>query len=262
MEDLAEHPPYEIENAGDEILDLGSDPRPPYYIRQGLRVRRDARRLYGQALLNSLNADEEARRQIRQALALAAEATYWLEDTEYLLEAHRDLHVMGRTAREQFGEDCHLVWTGSGYEQRCPVAIAHKRFGNSPELIVSKKICSLCGDDASECRHIGYHLYAVRGGRVNSPTGRCRVCARETCDHTPEARYLTNPTSIISKIERIEAVAIVSKPRQPTARFVALPVDTKDLAAELGRQFKPGMRVSCEKCLMACEGFTYMRLDG
>lgn len=58
---------------------------------------------------------------------------------------------MGRYMREHLPKGYRLHWTGDRYEHRCPVAIVHKRFGFSPALREGHKICSLCGEDVSEC---------------------------------------------------------------------------------------------------------------
>jgi hypothetical protein len=257
--DLEEHPVSALAVEPHEIRDAGFDLRPTFVVREGARIRRRARRLFATACLNSINAREEARVQIREVLRVAASATYWLEDTNLIMNAHFDLHVMGRFAREEFSRDCRLHWTGSQYEQTCPVAIAHKRFGNSPEFIVRNKVCSLCGSDPADCPHVRDHLYRVRGGQADSPSGRCRVCANDKCDHDPAKTYLTNPTSIIIKIERLEALALVAKPRQPSARLTSLPAGTaKEMAEHFGPEFEPGMRLNCDRCLNPCPGFTYL----
>jgi hypothetical protein len=246
----------DVDVAPEEIVDAGPDPRPPHRVRNGLDIRRVARRKFGSACLSLINDREKARQEIREAIRTMASATYWLEDTEYFDVAHDDLHTFGRFAREHFPEDCEVHWDGKAYSHTCPVPIAHKRFGFSPEMIVKRHVCSLCGDDASECPHLPLQLYRVRGGCDYSPSGRCRVCIKEECEHDPNTTYLVTQVRIVEKIERMDGVAIVGRPVQPDARLTAVPIETKDLADYLGPGFTPGMRLQCSQCLERCGGFT------
>jgi hypothetical protein len=50
-------------------------------------------------------------------------------------------------------------------------------------------------------------------------------------------------------------ISIVRRPVEPEARLSALPVSTDDLVSEFGPGFKPGMEVSCNRCLSDCWGF-------
>lgn len=77
-----------------QIEDVGIDPRAPYPVRQGLRLQRDARRLFGLALLENINQPELSRVTIRRAIETAASATYWLEGSDKLTNAHYDLHLL------------------------------------------------------------------------------------------------------------------------------------------------------------------------
>ena len=60
--------------------------------------------------------------------------------------------------------------------QTCPVALAHNRIGMSIGG-TAKRLCSLCGDDLSECEHTPGTSYLVPGGV--SSLGWCRVCLQE-----------------------------------------------------------------------------------
>jgi hypothetical protein len=248
----------EVEVGPGEIVDAGRDTRPPHRIRTGLAIRRTARRTFGSACLNLINEPEGSRTDIREAIRLMASAMNWLEDTDDFDRAHNDLHAYGRFAREHFPEDCALRWdeNDNTYSHICPVAVAHKRFGFSPEMVIKRHLCSLCGDDASECPHLPSQLYRVRGGPGSSPSGRCRVCIESVCDHDPETTYLVTQVRIVDKIERMDAVAMVARPVQPDARLSAVPIDTQSLVEHLGPGFAPGMRVQCSQCLESCGGFT------
>jgi hypothetical protein len=256
--DLVEHPVSNVSVASDEVVDAGGDPRPPPIVREGLRRRLRARRKFGDAIRMTETDAEAAHRSIREALSHAANASYYLEGTEAFQAVHADLHQMGRYARERFPEGCQLEWLGDRYEHRCPVALAHKRMGFSPGMVIRRRICSLCSADVSECPHFPDHWYRVRGGPEASPTARCRVCASEMCDHDPDITYMANPIRIVEEIERVDEVSLVRSPRQPLARLLGIPVDTEALRERIGPDFIPGVRVDCSRCLQACPGFTYL----
>ena len=44
-------------------------------------------------------------------------------------------------------------------------------------------------------------------------------------------------------------------PEDGPARFLSIPVPTHRLVQAFGPEFKPGTRVSCDKCLGGCWGF-------
>src|SRR5947209_3273528 len=90
-----------------------------------------------------------AEQRARSALATFASAMNLLEDSEYFDEAHDVLDAAGRYVRRTFG--CSLQQEGLTYSQTCPVAIAHKRFGVSPEILIGVLECTICGKDAEEC---------------------------------------------------------------------------------------------------------------
>ena len=194
------------------------------------------------------HSGKEAESEARQAIRAIVRAFWRAEDTDLEDDQHELMHEIGRWTREHFG--CHLHVDGQSYEQRCPIAIAHKRMGFSPGF-TSKRICSICGDDLSECPHIRGRTYWVRGGPA--PTGSCPVCMNQQCRHRPNRLYRVAVVSIITDVQARE-VSIVDRPAQPEARLLALPVSTERLARTLGPRFQPGMQVSCDKCLEACPG--------
>ncbi len=94
--------------------------------------------------------------------------------------------------------------------------------------------------------------YMVPGG--DTGLGWCRVCtSSEGCDHLPDQQYRAGVTAIIRKMDLAE-VSLVSKPAHPEARIADMSVDTADLQDALGPKFRPGMPVSCDKCLQKCPG--------
>jgi len=198
----------------------------------------------------TLLARERAEKAARQALASYASALDWAEDTDREEEAHRQLDEAGRWVRRTFG--CLVHQDGMTYSQRCPVALAHNRVGLSIGG-AAKRICSLCGSDLSECEHMRGTSYLVPGGP--SDLGWCRVCLKDSCDHEPSQEYRVGVVARIIDLELVE-VSIVSKPANPEARFTSIGLDLAQLQGHLGPEFRPGMPVSCDRCLSSCNGLT------
>jgi hypothetical protein len=187
----------------------------------------------------------------RQALASYASVLNWAEDTDNEDKAHRQLDEAGHWVRHTFG--CHLHRQGETYSQRCPVALGHNRLGMSVGG-AARRICSLCGQDLSECEHMRGTAYLVPGGPAE--LGWCRVCLKESdCDHSPDEDYRVSVVSRIIEMELVE-VSIVGKPAHPDARFTFVGVDIADLRDQLGADFAPGMPVNCDRCLSPCHGLT------
>lgn len=193
---------------------------------------------------------ERAEREAHEALALFAQALYWAEDTPDEEGAHSDMDAAGKWVRETFG--CHLLRDGTRYRQSCPIALAHNRIGFSVGG-TARRVCSLCGQDVSECPHLPGTLYLVPGGPAD--LGWCRVCLKESCGHDGASQY---PVSIVSIIRDmvVEEVSLVSKPAHPGARLQLVDIPTSELADALGADFRPGIEICCDRCLLACEGLT------
>jgi hypothetical protein len=161
------------------------------------------------------------------------------------------MHEIGRWTRKRFG--CAVHFDGQRYSQRCPLDIAHKRFGFSIGY-TGTSICSICGDDISECPHLPEKEYWERGGA--GPSGHCPVCMTpERCGHRPNRLYRVVPSRIITKAE-LREISIVARPSGVTTRLTELPIDSKKLVQRFGSDFKVGMPVSCDLCLAGrCWGF-------
>jgi hypothetical protein len=198
------------------------------------------------------NADAEA----RSAIDSVVRAFWWAEDTGMEEKQHLLMHKIGRWTRRNLG--CQLHFDGAKYSHRCPIRIAHKRIGLSPGY-VGQCICSICGADLSECEHIVGRSYWVRGGPVAD--GPCRVCFKTNCGHKSDRLYRASVVKIIREAELREA-SFVSRPANPEARLLELPVDSPKLVTALSPGFEMGMRVSCDKCLDQCWGFDELPLDG
>jgi hypothetical protein len=64
-------------------------------------------------------------------------------------------------------------------------------------------------------------------------------------------------TKIVTEMH-VREVSFVSRPAGVETRVLAMSVDTAELQEHLGPAWKPGMPVSCDRCLGgvgACEGF-------
>jgi len=124
----------------------------------------------------------------------------------------------------------------------------------------AQRLCSLCGEDISECPHMPGTAYLVPGGI--GPGGICPVCLSETCEEHDAAH--TYRVSAIARVVSadLHEVSLVDRPVQPEARLVSIPLPTGKLQDALGPGFVPGMPVSCDKCLSGCWGFTTLSLHG
>lgn len=191
-----------------------------------------------------------AEQHARNALSMYARSLDWAEDTPGEDEAHRRMDAAGKWVRQTFG--CRVERNGTTYKETCPVALAHNRLGFSIGGS-AQRICSLCGQDLSECEHLTGTAYMVPGGP--NPLGWCRVCLKQQCEHSPDELYRVSVVSMIEELD-VDEVSLVTKPRQPEARLLAVSVPIQDLQAEFGDSFVPGMEIRCDKCLSPCTGLT------
>lgn len=192
-----------------------------------------------------------AERSARAALYAVVRAFWWAEELPEEEGIHESMHELGRWVRETFG--CTILFRNGRYEQRCPVDIAHKKMGMSIGF-TAKRLCSLCGEDISECPHMFETAYLVPGGV--GPSGRCPVCLSDSCtEHDPADTYRVSVVSLVTDAD-VQEISLVARPKQPEARFLSIPLPTDDLHEFLGPGFVAGMPLSCDKCLSGCWGFT------
>jgi hypothetical protein len=192
----------------------------------------------------------------RHAIDQVVRAFWWAEDTDLEDKQHELMHKIGRWTRRTFG--CKLEFDGSTYFETCPIQMAHRRMGMSPAF-VGTRICSICGEDLSECQHVRGRSYWVRGERNSD--GRCRVCHETDCTHRPDRLYRATVGAIITNVTEVREVSLVSRPAQPEARLARVSVSTAGLARALGPEFHVGVPVSCDKCLGECWGFAELGRD-
>ena len=233
-----------------------SDIRAAYLTRRREDYLAEALSLRDQASELLAGDPKEAEQRARAALDRVVRAFWWAEDRPEEEPVHELTHELGRWVRETFG--CTILPRNGRYEQRCPVAIAHKRMGMSIGF-TAQRLCSLCGEDISECQHMPGTAYLVPGGI--GPAGICPVCLSETCEEHYAAH--TYRVSAIARVVSgdLQEISLVDRPAQPEARLTSIPLPTDKLQDVLGPGFTPGMPVSCDKCLSGCWGFTTLSSD-
>ena len=204
-----------------------------------------------QVLLGRLGVAEPL---ARGALVDFAGAMNWLEDTPEFEVAHYRLDEGGRWVRERFG--CWLERDGEQYYRTCPADLAHTRIGLSPGMSNVIRECSVCGLDPRLCRHVKGMVYEAPRRLIG---GRCNVCGLASCGHYDGELGQVPCSHLITKVD-LDEVSLVPRPAQPMARLGRVKVDRRDLEAHVGpRGWRPGMDVSCDKCLSACHGVHEVR---
>lgn len=199
--------------------------------------------------LLELGDRKQAEVQARESFVALRSALNWAEFGPNEDQAHRELDDAGAWVRRTFG--CTLARAGTEYEQACPVALAHNRIGLSVGG-AAVRVCSLCGEDLSECPHMRDRAYLVPGGV--GELGWCRVCVKhESCGHSGDQTYRAYVIAVITQME-LEEVSFVSRPAHPDARLGSVSISHEDLREALGPDFHPGIEVSCDRCLKPCSG--------
>jgi hypothetical protein len=222
------------------------------YLQEAIDSRlRHGMELIGQAkfLVAYANDSSEAEPIARKGLAALASALNWAEDSPREDETHQQMDAAGRWVRTTFG--CLLHRDGTSYSITCPVRLGHNRSGMSIGGY-ALRLCSLCGQDVSECEHRPGIAYLVPGG--SDELGWCRVCGRESaCEHTAEQTYRVSLVSIVVDGD-LDEISFVDKPAQPDARITSISVSAAELQQHLGPAWRPGMPVNCDYCLTPCRG--------
>lgn len=213
-------------------------------------ARKAAHRKWGTAILRQSIGDPTAELHARDALRLAAWAFWIAEDSPLEEAAHEDLDRFGRWTRETFG--CALLFEDGHYAQTCPVAIAHHRIGLSVGMLVTNRVCAICGEKFPDsCNHRAGVVYQIDAGL--NKLGFCRVCGAIDCTkHIPGQTYPAVQTRIVLQAE-LEEISLVRRPAQPEARPTKLPVSWDDISRSYPGT-RPGDRVCCDRCLYPCGG--------
>lgn len=195
-------------------------------VSRGHEILAEGSRLYGRGarIVGSEGPTPEAESALRSALHTLRSAMNWLEDTADFEIAHARLDAAGRLARENFKKGCRLTLRDGQYWQECPAALAHNRVGLSPGYVIRKAECCICHSDPGNCNHITGREYDGE------------VCVR-----------------LITEADLLE-VSLVGRPAQPDARLTGMSVSLNELQDRLGDRFRPGTPVTCDNCLLTCEG--------
>lgn len=193
----------------------------------------------------------EAESDARDGLSRAVDALNHLEDLPELGSSHRLVHDIGAYIAGMFG--CFIRQEDGEYLERCPVRLAHLRWGFSPGI--SHTIaCSICHEDVDQCEHLIGDQYEVVVAR--NKEGRCSICARMECDHVV-GQVLTAIASVTFGDPRLREVTQTPRPRDPLARLNYVQLDRSVLEQQLGRSID-GEDIRCWKCLEPCSGFIRM----
>jgi hypothetical protein len=226
-----------------------------FKMEQGRRLLREARSEAFSSRTALAAGDRSAESHARTGLARYASAMNWMEGAADFEVAHAELHSLGRICRERFPTGCRFAEVDDDFEQRCPAALVHSRLGVSP-AIVGNAICSLCGDDISECPHRPGHTYPVAA--AVHPSGNCNVCGLQDCaEHVVGLTYDAEARVVTTEIYDFDEVSNDETPRQPDARLTAVRISRRDFEAKLGKQIPAGAHVNCDQCLGECGGFNY-----
>lgn len=237
---------YELEL----ISHAATDAQMPQYAVEQVEQRLQRGEVAWQRALYSNLPQREAEAVARSALADFASALNWAEDSVLEGSVHARMDQAGRWVREAFG--CTLRRDGNVYSRTCPVDLAHNRIGLSIGGF-SRKLCSICGDDFSECEHKPGVEYRVQGGGVE-PLGWCRVCGkREGCEHFADETYRARLIVIVVEMD-LDEISLVAKPAYPDARLTSISYSVRELKDALGNDFEPGVEVDCNRCLRPCRG--------
>lgn len=216
----------------------------------GLARLRDGQRGVARARLAAFRGDDGAEALAREALVQLRAAVDNLDDLPEQVEAHYELDRSGRWVRETFG--CWLEQDERGYWRTCPVDLGHQRWGMSPGMANVERVCMVCGEDPRRCRHVAGRASDAPAKRIE---GYCNVCGtKDSCDHVEGEVYEVLCSRLITKAE-IGEISVVRRPANTAARIHKEGVSTEQLQRSLGPEgWRPGMPVSCDICLVPCEG--------
>lgn len=210
--------------------------------------------IYG-SIVDSLPACAMQRRRrageesARAALRHAVGALNYLEDLDEALDAHRLVHEVGAYVSWHYG--CTIQLTDDGWRWTCPVILSHLRFGNSAGF-TAPRICSICGEDISECAHLPGRVYRVRV----SDTEIC-PCGSSACEIHNTGDIIEAAPHAVVKDADLHEISVVPRPRDPLARTSEFLFPQKLMSSMLGgREIPPSVKtMECYHCRQACTGF-------
>lgn len=188
----------------------------------------------------------------RAALMHAVDAYNYLEDTELATKAHAWIHKAGALVGGLYG--CRLPLDEDGvWWDTCPVSLAHKRIGWSPGF-TARRMCAICRQDFSECRHLPGEFYAVVARRQEG--GECSICFDRDCEeHEIGATHMVRPSAIIIDAD-LREISMVPRPRDPLARLTDVEIEKWIIRSVLGPIPRGATSITCMRCVDPCGGFS------
>lgn len=195
---------------------------------------------------HSTAIETDLREPIEAAVQNSMNALNFLEDTELCDTAHELIH---QAASFRFGFlGCTLRIESGEVKSDCPVRVAHRRWGLSPEL-VTEWVCSVCRQRFDTCIHILGEEYEVL---VDRSDGTCSACSESECEHQHGENARVSAHQVAASIQAV-GVAVVARPRDPRARILDVPI-TVPPGSELYRMIEAG-EGCCRECILPCTGF-------
>ncbi|MER7978298.1 hypothetical protein [Streptomyces sp. NPDC095817] len=184
----------------------------------------------------------------RTALARAVDAYNFLEDSELSELAHLHAHQVAALVSGLFG--CNIEYSEDIYWDVCRLRLMHSRWGMSAGF-TSTRNCSLCAQDIDTCQHLLDTRYDITVR--HDAEGACNVCGRLSCPHTDGETVSAFPRPVMSELQ-LHEVSLVSRPRDPLARFTKVELSPDALLQGLGED-PSGREICCYRCLHPCNGF-------
>lgn len=187
----------------------------------------------------------------RASLARAVDAYNFLEDSELSKLAHQHAHHVAALVGGLFG--CNIEYSDDTYWDVCRLTLMHSRWGMSAGFTATRN-CSLCGQDIDSCPHLLDTRYDIT---VRHDTdGTCNVCGRLSCPHSDGETVSAFPRPVMSQLQ-LHEVSLVSRPRDPLARFTKIELSQEVLQRGLGED-PEGRDICCYRCLHPCSGFSQL----
>jgi hypothetical protein len=188
-------------------------------------------------------------REAREALDVAVAAFNFLEDEALADASHQHAHTVGELVGQLFG--CEARYRDGSFWDVCPLTLMHLRIGLSPGF-TGQRLCSVCGQDLSECPHVPGLSVTVR---AEDHDGRCSACSGHwpCSQHLPGTAVDVVPHGVIAAMN-LHELSWVDRPRQPRARITDLELPDALLRAQLGRLPDADEPLVCHRCQRSCTG--------
>lgn len=154
----------------------------------------------------------------RQALIHATAAYRYLRRGALKHPADLHLHRIGELVGGIYG--CWYEFEHDRWFDTCLASMAHTRMGLSASF-TARRVCSICGNDISECEHNLDWLYPVEAARDGAT---CNICEEVQCGHIVGAMYRVRPrVKLDSPVLR--EVSLTPEPRDPGLLITSMEAD-------------------------------------